>query len=291
MKDCNTVQPIPFCSPPAPDMTPLRPAALAFDAVAPLFDARFGEWLSVAAQRRAVRRALLATLPAGARVLELGGGTGEDALWMARNGFDVLLTDVSPAMVEAARAKLARHGSQAEIAAAEDLPRFAQSHFQRGGAPFDAAFSNFAPLNCVDTLDPVARGLATLVRPGGAAMLVLFGSLSPGEMVVETLRGRLPQALRRRRYGPVPARLGNKAFTVTYHRRRVLIAAMHPWFRPVRRLGIGVFVPPSAAEPWISRHPRLLRLLETLDRAAERPLAALGDHVLYQFERTAIAPP
>jgi SAM-dependent methyltransferase len=272
-------------------MTPLRPAALAFDAVAPLFDARFGEWLSVAAQRRAVRRALLATLPAGARVLELGGGTGEDALWMARNGFDVLLTDVSPAMVEAARAKLARHGSQAEIAAAEDLPRFAQSHFQRGGALFDAAFSNFAPLNCVDTLDHVARGLANMVRPGGAAMLVLFGSLSPGEVVVETLRGRLPQALRRRRCGPVPARLGGKAFTVTYHRRRDLIAAMHPWFRPVRRLGIGVFVPASAAEPWISRHPRLLGLLETLDRAAERPLAALGDHVLYQFERTAIAPP
>ena len=49
---------------------------------------------------------------------------------------------------------------------------------------------------------------------------------------------------------------------------------------------IGLFVPPSAAEPWISRHPRLLGLLEALDRGLSRPLAMLGDHVLYRFVRT-----
>ena len=67
--------------------------------------------------------------------------------------------------------------------------------------------------------------------------------------------------------------------------------AMRPWFRPVRRLGVGIFVPPSAAEPWISRHPRLLALLEVMDRLAERPFALLGDHILYQFERTAVPAP
>ena len=46
------------------------------------------------------------------------------------------------------------------------------------------------------------------------------------------------------------------------------------------------FVPPSAAEPWISRHPALVRTLERMDRALSRPLAPFGDHVLYWFERT-----
>ena len=46
-------------------------------------------------------------------------------------------------------------------------------------------------------------------------------------------------------------------------------------------------MPPSAAEPTISAHPRLLRALEALDRIAERPLALLGDHVLVHLERTA----
>jgi hypothetical protein len=64
-----------------------------------------------------------------------------------------------------------------------------------------------------------------------------------------------------------------------------------PWFTLVRTRGIGVFVPPSAAEPFLSRHPRLLNLLEALDRAAAAPLAWLGDHVLLDFQRSGVAPP
>ncbi|HEV7586764.1 MAG TPA: hypothetical protein VGO40_01445, partial [Longimicrobium sp.] len=74
------------------ELPTLPPAAAAFDAVAPAFDERFGAWLSVAAQRRAVRRELLRAFPAGASVLELGGGTGEDAAWLADQGRRVLLT-------------------------------------------------------------------------------------------------------------------------------------------------------------------------------------------------------
>jgi SAM-dependent methyltransferase len=261
-------------------------AALAFDAVAPHFDARFGSWRSVAAQRRAVRRSLLAILPTSARVLELGGGTGEDAVWMAQNGFEVLLTDASAAMVAQACVKLAPYGARAQVAAAEDLPRFALAHMAGDGRLFDAAFSNFAPLNCVEDLSPVAHGLAAMIRPGGQAILVLFGRHSPGEIVTETLRGRPRQALRRLALGPMPARISGRDFTVTYHRGRALRNALAPWFRLQHQVGIGVFVPPSAAEPWISGHPRFLGMLETLDRLLERPLAGLGDHILYQFERT-----
>jgi ubiquinone/menaquinone biosynthesis C-methylase UbiE len=263
----------------------LRPAALAFDAIAPDFDSRFSSWLSVAAQRRAVRRTLSQTLPPTARILELGGGTGEDARWLAEQGFSVLMTDASPAMVSMARDKLSPFGMDAQTASAEELAEFAHDWFAKGGNFFDAAFSNFAALNCVEELAPVAEGLARLLRPGGQANLVLFGALSPGDMVVEAMHGRPGNVLRRFARGPAPARLGGNRFTVTYHRPRDVVSAMRPWFRPLARTGIGVFVPPSAAEPWISRHPRLLGLLESLDRAVERPLAALGDHVLYRFER------
>ncbi|HEX4158547.1 MAG TPA: methyltransferase domain-containing protein [Rhizomicrobium sp.] len=264
----------------------MRPAAIAFDAAAPGFDRRFGEWLSVAAQRQAVRRALAAAFPVGGRIFEIGGGTGEDASWLAERGFDVFLTDAAPAMVELSANKLARFGSRAEVMPAEDIEQFAERHRATGGRPFDGAFSNFAPLNCVADLAPVGRGLAYLLKPGSAAMLVLFGTFSPAEMLVEWLRGRADQSFRRLGRGDVPVRIGGKDFVVRYHRARELQSAMQPWFRLVQRLGIGIFVPPSAAEPWISRHPRFLAALECLDRLACRPLVALGDHVLYHFERT-----
>ena len=220
-------------------------------------------------------------------MLEVGGGTGGDAAWLASQGYKVVLTDASPAMVGLAREKLASLGSTAEVSAAEDLEAFAEQYASHGGALFDGAFSNFAPLNCVEDLVPVAHGLARLVKPGASVMLVLFGTLSPGDMLVECLRGRPHQALRRFRRGAAPARLGGRNFSVRYHRRRDLVRAMRPWFRLVRRLGIGIFVPPSAAEPWISRHPGFLTCLGMLDRVARRPLAPLGDHVLYHFERNA----
>lgn len=264
----------------------LSPAAQAFDAVAEQFDARFGNWLSVAAQRRAVRAALLRAFPAGARVIEIGGGTGEDALWLTRRGREVLLTDPSPAMVRIAYAKLQPHGGRPPIvAAAEQFETVVEEC--EGEAPFDGAFSNFAALNCVADLAPVARALARLLRPGAQVIVVVFGVCPPGEWLVQLARGDVRATFRRMTRGIVPARLGGHEFDVRYHRPADVARAFAPWFRPVARRGIGIFVPPSAAEPGISRYPRLVSSLERLDRVASRPLALLGDHVLYQFERGA----
>lgn len=261
-------------------------AALAFEAIAPEFDVRFGEWRSVAVQRRAVRDALLRSFPPSGYILELGGGTGADAAFLAERGFEVLLTDASPAMVRIARQKLLPFGSEAALTRAEDLEDFAARHLSADGRLFDGVFSNFAPLNCVANLDGVARGLARLLTPGAPAMLVLFGTLCPGEILTELLRGRPERALRRFRSGDVQARLGRHEFAVTYHRRAALARAFAPWFVLEKLIGIGITVPPSAAEPWISRHPRLLSTMERLDRMLSRPFARFADHILYQFRRT-----
>ncbi len=280
---------------PSSNSAAIAPAALAFDAIAPQFDQRFGAWASVAAQRRAVRSALLSEFPPGGRILELGGGTGEDAAFLAAMGFQVLLTDPSPAMVSLARNKLSAHKSSAEILAAEEMEEFAGRKLASGEALFDGAYSNFAPLNCVVDLNPVARGLARLLKPGAPAMLVVFGVFCPGEMVTELLRGRPRNILRRLRRGQSAARLAGRDFCVVYHRHADLLRAFAPqfapWFTLEKRLGIGVAVPPSAAEPWITRHPRLLAAMESIDRVVSRPLASFGDHVLYQFRRTHIAAP
>ncbi|MBW8769764.1 MAG: class I SAM-dependent methyltransferase [Gemmatimonadetes bacterium] len=269
------------------DALALTPAIEAFDAVAARFDARFGAWRSVAAQRRAVRRALARAFPRGAHVLEIGGGTGEDARWLAARGRVVQLTDGSPSMVRIAREKLrSQRGPTPQVVAAEALEQWAAERESAGEARFDGVFSNFAALNCVDDLEGCARGLARLLRPGAPALLVLFGTMCPGEVVVQLARGDARAALRRRARGAVSARLGGRAFDVRYHRGGDLAAAMGPWFRLRRRIGVGVLVPPSAAEPWISRHPALVRTLEQIDRVLERPLAPLGDHVMYWFERT-----
>jgi ubiquinone/menaquinone biosynthesis C-methylase UbiE len=258
----------------------LSPAARAFDSIAVTFDQRFGAWESVAAQRRAVRAELARSFAPGSRVLEIGGGTGADASWLGAMGCEIVLTDISPAMVSQANARFAgRPALSGVVAGAQDLSAVEGS--------FDGAFSNFAAHNCVDALEPVAQGIARLVRPGGVVILVLFGTCCPGEWMVEALRRRLSAMFRRASRRPVPARLGGMDFTVRYFRAAQLRSAMAPWFDYGGARGIGVFVPPSAAEPWISRHPRLLSAFEALDRRFSAPLASLGDHVLHRFVRRA----
>ena len=257
----------------------LQPAAAAFDAVAPVFDTRFGAWQSVSAQRDAVRRVLVDVFPPGSHLLELGGGTAEDAAWLTQRGYRVTLTDPSPSMIAIATNKLRGTSSSAEVMSAENL--------ELGNRRFDGVFSNFAALNCVPHLSDVARGMARAVSEGSSAVLVFFGPLPPGEIVVQLLKGSPSAALRRLHTSPVAARVGGHSFNVHYHRPNSIRAAFAPWFELVARRGIGVFVPSSAAEPWISRHPALLRSLASIDRVVSRPLALLGDHLLFHFVRTA----
>ena len=267
----------------------LSPAVRAFDAVADAFDERFGEWASVAAQRRAVRRELLAAFPEGSRLLELGGGTGEDALFLARSGRRILVTDGAPQMVERTRRKAADAGFgdrvEAETVAIEDLPAFASRRAAEGAPAFAGAYSNFAAFNCVADLSAAGRALAALLAPGGRALLVVFGPWAPGEILTLLLRGQTRAAFRRFSRGPVPARLGGREFKVSYPRPAEFARAFAPGFRLRRVIGVGIFVPPSSAEPAISRWPRLLSALEALDRVAARSLSRLGDHLLLDFER------
>jgi SAM-dependent methyltransferase len=155
--------------------------------------------------------------------------------------------------------------------AAEELASLADARDASGEPLLDGAFSNFAALNCVSDLIPVAQGLSRLVRPGGQLVLVLFGTIVPGEWIVQLARGSMRAAVRRASRGDVAARIGGHEFVVRYHRAADIERAFAPWFKPIARLGVGVFVPPSAAEPAI--HSTLARsapMLSHCHRASRR---------------------
>jgi hypothetical protein len=58
-------------------------------------------------------------------------------------------------------------------------------------------------------------------------------------------------------------------------------------FRLISIYGIGITVPPSYVEPWISKHPDLLQTLQRIDAAIYRlpMINRLGDHMLLHLER------
>jgi len=219
----------------------------------------------------------------------LGAGTGEDAMYLLRRGYRVTITDGSPRMVELATRKVRAAGFGPDGAAVDQLVLENMADYAAGDAKrgaYDGVYSNFAALNCLPDLRALGVPLARLVRRGGSLALVIFGPCSVGEIVVELARGRPAAAFRRLRRRAAPARLGGESFDVWYPSPRAVALALAPYFRRRAVRGIGVLVPPSGAEPWISKFPRLLSCLETSDRALSAPFALLADHVLIHLERT-----
>jgi ubiquinone/menaquinone biosynthesis C-methylase UbiE len=140
-------------------------AAAYFDRLAAQYDEAWtsspaGRW-----QRDAVWRHVDPLIRRGDRILDLGCGTGEDALHFAELGGQVLALDVSPAMVGVARAK----GVNARVLAIEDSHIFAVA--------FDLVFSNFGALNCIRDLSDLHATLARLVRKDGYLAVCLMGRL------------------------------------------------------------------------------------------------------------------
>ena len=115
----------------------------------------------------------------GTRVLELGCGTGAEAIHLAGRGVHVVATDAAPAMIAALAAKLAPGGPAAPLAGGITplvLPagRAGDLVDRYGRGAFDGAYSSFGPLNCEPNIAPVAAALAALVRPGGRVVLSLL---------------------------------------------------------------------------------------------------------------------
>ena len=127
----------------------------AFDQLAPTYDAVWTNSARGRAQRNIVWREIDGLFRAGDRVLDLGCGTGEDALHLESKGIHVDAIDASPEMVRKANAR----GVRAQLFRIEELGKLS--------AGYDGAISNFGALNCVEDLRDAGAQLARLIRPKG----------------------------------------------------------------------------------------------------------------------------
>jgi SAM-dependent methyltransferase len=100
--------------------------------------------------------AFLAALPAGARILELGSGGGQDAAAMLARGFAVDATDGSPELAAEARRLL---GVPVRVMRFEELDAI---------AAYDAVWACASLLHVRRAeLVPILRRVHTAVKPGG----------------------------------------------------------------------------------------------------------------------------
>ncbi len=270
---------------PLPQNTSISDTSSAFHEIAEDYDRIFTYSQIGSIQRHQVWSAVNNTFHSGDRILEIGCGTGYDAVHFAQQGISVVACDESSAMIRVARtrAKGEAYGSNIsfEVCANEDL------HLLNGYGTFDGVFSNFGSLNCSGDLRQVVAGLATKVRPGGRLQLCLIGPFCLWEFLWFLLQGKISKAVRRLRRDGATARLGQKEIRVFYPSVKTLRRIFSPEFSLVRWQGIGVAVPPSYAESSFGYRSKVLGILACLDKKIQRLpiMRSLGDHILLEFVR------
>ena len=261
-------------------MTP----ASAFDELAENYDASFTHSFLGTVLREAVWRRLDALLAAGDRVLELGCGTGEDAVHLAGQGASVLATDASGLMVEAARRKAEASGLSNRIEVRQmTIEEVGFDGAEGHGRLFDGALSNFGGLNCVADLGESARGLAVRLKPGAWTVLCLMGPLVPWEWGWFLAQGQPRKAFRRLRRNGTTWR----DLTVRYPSIGAVRRTFAPLFHFRRASALGTILPPTYAHEWATRHQWLIQFLNGLERRIETwpPVIWFGDHYVIELER------
>ena len=292
--------------------------AAPFDAAAAGYDASFserqlGRWL-----RGIVWQQLERAFAPGQHILELGCGSGDDAIWLAQHGLTVTATDASSAMLEQTRRKVDAAGvGDAVRVARVDLGTWggtspqplsapergfgaietSPSPARRGvgvrslpailATPYDGVLANFGPINCVEDRRAVAERLATVVRPGGRVVLGVMGPLCPWEWGWFLLHGQPRNAARRWRSGVTARVPGGGALRVWYPSARRLEREFAPHFRRLELSGVGLLLPPSELGGLVERAPRFFGKLAALDRrcAGWLPWRVFNDNYLLTLVR------
>jgi SAM-dependent methyltransferase len=240
-----------------------------FDRLAPKYDALWTNTAIGRAQREAVWRWIDPLFVPGDCILDLGCGTGADAIHMMARRLNVKGVDASAEMVSAARA----HGVNAQQLTLENLDCV--------NGEFDGALSNFGVLNCVSDLPALSLQIGRLIRRKSFLAACLMGPACVWETCYYLKHLKPAKAFRRWGIQGCVSSLGIPLHYPTIHRVR---SAFKNRFRLVSWVGIGLAVPPSYVA---GLSPTVVSWLQSVDqRVAHWPvLRMFADHRLLLFRR------
>lgn len=261
-----------------------------FDRSAPSYDDQIAPNPAMQYMRRISLSTLLSTFRSGQRVLEIGCGTGEEAVALARHGIRVLATDLSPQMVQRAQRRAIAAGLDGRIQvrclAAGQLVTLQD---EWGEGAFEGAYSSFGPLNGEPNLGPVSEALSILLRRGSPLVASVMNRYCAFETLWYLAHGLPRQAIRRwrgRTMAPVSPDLASLVPT-WYHTPHSFARAFAPAFRKCCCRALPLLLPPPfAASLWQERARWVQRLVRWEERLAPQwPFHAMGDHYLIILQR------
>jgi SAM-dependent methyltransferase len=256
----------------------------AFNRVADTIDATvirnpINSWL-----RNESRRELLATFPADSALIEIGCGTGADAVFLAERGRCIAALDISDRMIELTRERVASRKLERTVLLWRGrLDEVAAELGRSWLYPFDGAYANFS-LAYEESLHDVARSVHSLLKIGAHFVFTVPNKICVSALAASVVRLRIRRALERFRD---PLWVTTRGTTVRVHiytpgRIRAVLKGL---FQIEGIVGLPVFMPPPSL--YDARFELLRAKLEVFDNHLARrfPWRLLGDSTLFRARK------
>ncbi|MGI0092174.1 MAG: methyltransferase domain-containing protein [Nitrososphaerales archaeon] len=259
----------------------------AFDSASEEYDFTISQnFINVWIRERSIKELLSLSKPEDV-LLEIGCGTGVEAIRISKHVSAVVATDISRRMISflerkigfrklAGKVKVVRLGASEIARAADYLPK----------GKTRLAYSFNGALNCEIKIREFPFELAKIIQPGGFFICSIRNTLCLSEVVAHALAFQFSRMAPRKKQ-PIMVSVGGLDIPSYYYPPKRFARMFEPHFTLEKMIGLPAILPPAYLSNLYVRARKVLSLAERAEVALASfyPLNRLGDQTLLIFKR------
>jgi SAM-dependent methyltransferase len=259
----------------------------AFDSASDEYDFTIRQnFINVWIRNRSIDELLLLTRPDDV-LLEIGSGTGVEALRISKHVRGIVATDISNSMISLLEQKVATRGLGDKIKpvrlAGSEIGK-ASMYLPNGKVRL--AYSFNGALNCELKIREFPFELWKITQPKGLFVCSIRNTFCLSEAIFHAAVLQLNRMAPRKRQ-PVMVSVGGMDIPSYYYSPRKFAKIFEKYFKLKRMIGLPSILPPAYLSDFYVRVRKSLFFLESAEKAlsSHYPLNRVGDQTLMIFER------
>lgn len=221
------------------------------------------------------------------QAVEIGCGTGAEALQVARFVSQLVATDVSQKMIALVKAKVRARGLEGKVIplglSAAEISRAAGA-VENG--TFGFAYSLNGALNCEPRMAQFVRSLHDVLAPGGYFVCSVRNTICLSEVVSHAAVLQFDRMNPRKRQ-PIMVSVGGLDIPSMYYSPKTFMRFFLPLFRVRKVIALPGLLPPAYLSDYFLSLGGMTSVLEKAEGilSSHFPLNRLGDQTLFVFQR------
>ena len=259
----------------------------AFDSASEEYDYTISRnYINTWIRERSIRELLRLTTPNDI-LLEIGCGTGTEAIEISKRVAGIIATDISQKMLETlnlkVKAKRLDHKISSLRVAASSIekvrPRLSDGMVR-------IAYSFNGALNCEQDIQKVPKQLTEILAPGGYFVCSIRNPICLSEALSHSVVLQFARMAPRKKQ-PVMVSVGGMDIPSYYYSPGTFLKFFEPYFKVKKIVGLPAFIPPASLNDYFVRAGKLRPIIETLDLflGSHFPFNRFGDQTLFVLQR------